>query len=125
MTLLDRLLIAVVVLVLGAIVGYLVRRRLHPAPATRVRSGLPTGLVVVTAPYCTRCASLHDRLAGWIEVKTIDAAQQPALVTDLQVTTAPTVLVVDEAGRIADREHRDFSDARLDELAHTANQETR
>lgn len=125
MTLLDRLLIAVVVLALGAVLGYLVRRRLQPAPQTRALPGLPAGLVVVTAPYCTRCASLQDRLAGWIEVKTIDAAQQPALVTDLQVTTAPTVLVVDQAGRIADREHRDFSDARLDELVRITNQEIR
>lgn len=123
MTPLDRLLIAIMVLAAGALVGYLIRRRLQPDGPARGSVGLPAGLVVVSAPYCTRCTTLQGRLASRVEFETIDAARRPALVAELDVKTAPTVLAIDEAGRITDREHRNFSDARLNDLARAANKE--
>lgn len=119
MTTIDRLGIALVVLAVGALVGRLLRQRLRPAPPSDDRpSGLREGLVVVTAPYCTRCTSLQHRLtSSGIEFATLDAAAQPNLLADLAVTTAPTLLRIDGSGRVADREHRDFSHSRLATIA--------
>lgn len=122
MTPISRLMVAVAVLAVGAFVGYLLRRRLQPAQSADNGSGLPPGLVVVTAPYCTRCTSLQRRLTGSdTDFATIDAAAQPTLIADLHITTAPTLLAVDASGGVKDREHRDFSDARLAELILAAN----
>lgn len=115
----DRLFVVILVLALGKAVGYLIRRRLHAAEPANDRSfALPNGLVIITAPYCTRCASLRSRLANaGIGFATVDAAHHPSLLADLGISSAPTLLQVDTSGRIIDREHRDFSDARLATLA--------
>ncbi len=114
----ERMLIAAAVLAGGALLGLLVRRRPDRTEVPRNKSfELPPGLVVVTAPYCTRCANLRSRLtSSGVEHRTVNAASQRSLLADLGVTTVPTLLRVDASGRIVDCEARDFSDARIGAL---------
>jgi ammonia channel protein AmtB len=65
MTPIERLAVAAVVLAAGAVIGWMIRRRRHPSPSSGTAAlGLPAGLVLITAPYCTRCASLRSRLTA-------------------------------------------------------------
>ena len=113
----ERLLIALAVLTTGFGIGLLVRARLRSLGSPRGPSRLPPGLLLVTAPFCTRCKSLQARLdQRGVPVRLVDAATSPDVVEALGVRTAPALVILDARGDIVDREIVDFSDRRLDAL---------
>lgn len=63
----------------------------------RARTGLPPGLVLVTGPGCGLCEPARQALlrAG-IEPITVDVGEAP----DVGVRSLPTLLGVDEEGRV-------------------------
>ena len=114
----ERLLIAVAVLAVGALLGLLLRRPLGRGPQIAPSASPSPGLILVTAPFCTRCRDLHTRLDRLrISARDLDAATNPELVTILGVRSAPTLLAIADNGSVIDREHHDFSDERLRALA--------
>lgn len=119
MNALDRFLVAAAALAAGSLIGLFLRhRRTLPRDSTSSPTVLPAGLVVVTAPYCTRCTSLLERLVSAdIPFERLDVATGAKELRVLGITTAPTVLQVDAEGRIINCESRNFSDRRLSELA--------
>lgn len=79
----------------------------------------PGGLVVVTAPFCSRCRLLLDRiadLASDLHPEVRDVRENRELAEALDIRTAPTLLVIESTGKVVDRHDGVPTDERLEQL---------
>lgn len=112
-----RLVIALGALGAGGGAGLLLRHR-RRTPHLSGNGRLQPGIYLVSAPFCTRCASVRLQLEALSAPFTvIDARDDRTRVAELDIRTAPTLLVVDAAGGIIDAECEDFSNQRLATIA--------
>lgn len=110
---LDRLLIAGAVIVLGVVVWVLynrfaVHRAAQFAPADPLLANMPTNVPTIlyfTTPFCEPCrtiqqptlAILERELAGKVQVVKVDATEQPDAADRWGVFSAPTTFVLDRS----------------------------
>ena len=108
---LERILLAAVMVVLGVLAyqGILLRQRRRVAHRSRERAATgQAGLLVFTSPTCAPCKlqqlPIIDRvLTDWrdkIEVEIIDVTEQPDVAAQYGVWSLPTTIVLDAQRRV-------------------------
>jgi thiol-disulfide isomerase/thioredoxin len=114
----TRAAITIAAVLAGGGLGLAVRR-LTGLPGPSTTRIAPAGLVVVTAPYCSRCRVLLDRIADVasdLRPEVRDVREHRELAKTLDIRTAPTLLVIDPTGQVVDRHDGFPSNDRLERL---------
>jgi hypothetical protein len=102
----SGLIVAVAVLVAATIVGVLWRSRqgrLRAVAAPAPASAGPASLLLFTTPTCTTCRQVRAVCAGieGVHLTEVDATAETRRARSLDVWRAPTLFVLDAAGRPA------------------------
>lgn len=117
---LARLAIAAGTLVLGWVCGRTLRLR-GPRQSATLMTALPTGVYLLTAPFCVRCTSLRERLTEMlIPFRELDVREVGDLVAALSIRAAPTLMAVSSTGRVTAAESASFTEERIATIASAA-----
>lgn len=102
----TRPVIAVLTVIAGLLAGYVARWRDH-RPATEVAvTPLPAGAVLFSAPYCARCSALRaliHQIAPGEPLRELSVVDYPDVVRQLDIRSAPTLLIVNQEGAVTER----------------------
>ena len=126
---LERLIVALVLLVGGMIVYRLlitrqIKRTTALAPSDPVLSGIKRGVATIlyfTTPTCSPCKTqqtpalnrLRDELGEAVQIVQVDASEQPDAAQRWGVLSVPTTFVIDAAGATLAVNHGVAETARL------------
>ena len=108
---LERIVIAVALIGLGALAYYLLLSAQRRSAATAAKPGVAPrqpALLVFTSPTCAPCKlqqmpTVERLMTGWrdrIDLRVIDVTEQPNVASQFGVWSLPTTIVLDGAGNL-------------------------